>query len=168
MRADQHLLLVGMTGSGKSTVARVLGLRLDRQVVDLDTEIERRAGKSVRRIFADDGEAYFRELESTALRDALADDEAHVIAPGGGVVVSEANRALLRGPRARVAWLCADIDTLVERVGRSGHRPLLDDDPRGTLQRMLREREQWYREVADVIVLVDNRSVNEVVEAILR
>lgn len=168
MRADQHLLLVGMTGSGKSTVARVLGLRLDRQVVDLDTEIERRAGKSVRRIFADDGEAYFRELESTALRDALADDEAHVIAPGGGVVVSEANRALLRGRRARVAWLCADIDTLVERVGRSGHRPLLDDDPRGTLQRMLREREQWYREVADVIVLVDNRSVNEVVEAILR
>ena len=168
MRADQHLVIVGMTGSGKSTVARVLGLRLGREVVDLDTEIEHRAGKSVRRIFADDGEACFRELESTALSDVLADDQPHVIAPGGGVVVSEANRALLCGPRARVAWLCADIDTLADRVAHGSHRPLLDDDPRGTLQRMLRDREPWYREVADVVVLVDGRTVNEVVEAILR
>lgn len=176
MHDGQHLVLVGMTGSGKSTVSRVLGLRLGRRVVDIDAEIERRAGKSVRRIFADEGEARFRSLESEALRDAITDDEPAVIAPGGGVVVAEANRVLLRSERVRVAWLCADVDTLADRVGHIGHhgshhgshRPLLDDDPRGTLQRMLREREPWYREVADVVVLVDNRSVNEVVEAILR
>lgn len=168
IRPDQHLVLVGMAGSGKSTIARILGVRLDRLVVDTDTEIERRAGKSVRRIFADDGEPAFRELEGAVLADLLAATEPQVVATGGGVVVAEANRVLLRSSGSRVVWLCADTGTLLDRVRQGGHRPLLDDDPEGTLQRMIIDREPWYREVADAIVLVDHRSVSEVVEAILR
>lgn len=166
--ADQHLVLVGMAGVGKSTMARIVAVRLGRKVVDTDTEIERRAGKNVRRIFAEEGEPAFRALESQVLADVLAAQPAAVIATGGGMVVAESNRVALRESGARVVWLAADAATLLDRVQHGTHRPLLDDDPAGTLQRMVREREPWYREVADAIVLVDSRSVSEVVEAILR
>lgn len=164
----QHLVLVGMTGVGKSTIARVLAVRLGRDVLDTDSAIEQRAGKSVRRIFEDSGEPAFRSLESEVLRDALASTAPLVIATGGGMVVAEGNRMMMRESGARVVWLCADVATLTDRIANAGHRPLLDDDPAGTLQRMVRDREPLYREVADAIVLVDHRSVSEVVEAVLR
>jgi shikimate kinase len=165
---DQHLVLVGMMGSGKSTVARVLAERLHRSVLDSDDMIERRTGRTVREIFAADGEPAFRAIETEVLSDALQSTEPCIIAAAGGVVLSEANRAALRSSGARVVWLCADPATLVDRVKGAGHRPLLDADPAGTLRRMFSEREHLYREVADAIVLVDGRSVAEVVEAVLR
>lgn len=168
IRNDQHVVLVGLMGTGKSTVARALGERLGRPVLDTDALVEQRAGRSVRDLFAEVGEPAFRELESEVLRDALASDAPSVIAAAGGVVVLDRNRELLRASGARVVWLCADPDTLVERVKGAGHRPLLDADPAGTLQRMAEQREPWYREVADAIVLVDHRSVGDVVEAVLR
>ena len=168
IRDDQHVVLVGLMGTGKSTVARAIGERLGRPVIDTDAVVEQRAGRSVRELFVEVGESAFRDLESDVLRDALASPTPSVIAAAGGVVVREANRDLLRSSGARVVWLCADPDTLVERVRGAGHRPLLDADPAGTLQRMAEQREPWYRQVADAIVLVDHRSVGEVVEAVLR
>lgn len=168
IRADEHLVFVGMMGVGKSTVARVVADRLHRRLVDSDNVIENREGRTVRDIFAQEGEAAFRALETEVLLEALASPEPLVIAAAGGVVLSERNRAALKDSAAKVVWLCADPATLVERVRSGGHRPLLDEDPAGTLQRMFREREALYRDVADAIVLVDNRSVSEVVEAVLR
>jgi shikimate kinase len=166
--SSQHLVLVGMMGSGKSTIARIVGDRLGRPVVDSDQLVEERTGRTVREIFATDGEPAFRALETEVLRDALESTTPSVIAAAGGVVLSAENRRLLADSDARVVWLCADPATLVERVKGGGHRPLLDADPAGTLQRMYVEREPLYREVADAIVLVDHRSVGEVVEAVLR
>ena len=168
IREDQHVVLVGMMGAGKSTVARVLAARLGRDVCDSDVKIERDTGRTVREIFAEEGEPAFRSLETAALIDALADPEPHVIAAAGGVVLAEANRAALRASAARVVWLSADIDTLVARVASGVHRPLLDGDPEAALRRLAAEREPLYREVADAIVSVDGRSVDEVVEAVLR
>lgn len=168
IRPDQHLVLVGMMGVGKTTVARVVADRLNRRVLDSDAIIESRTGRTVREIFAEDGEPAFRALETGVLLESLAWEEPVVIAGAGGVVLSETNRAALKASGARVIWLCADPATLVERVRGGGHRPLLDADPAGTLQRMFDEREALYREVADAIVLVDNRSVSDVVEAVLR
>ncbi|HUC31900.1 MAG TPA: shikimate kinase [Ilumatobacteraceae bacterium] len=167
-RSEQHLVLVGMMGVGKSTIGRALADRLDREMIDSDSIIEARTGRTVREIFADDGEPAFRALESEVLLEALSAPHPLVIAAAGGVVLSATNRAALRRPNARVVWLCADPATLLERVRHGVHRPLLDDDPAGTLQRMFVEREGLYREVADTIVLVDHRSVGEVVEAVLR
>jgi shikimate kinase len=168
IRADQHLVLVGMMGVGKTTVARVLSDRLNRPLLDSDAVIEERTGRTVREIFASDGEPAFRALETEVLLDALATPEPVIIAAAGGVVLSDENREALRRSGARVVWLCADPATLVERVRNAGHRPLLDTDPAGTLQRMYTEREPFYREVSDAIVLVDNRSIGDVVEAVLR
>ena len=166
--ADQHLVLVGLMGSGKTTVARIAAERLGRRVVDSDAVIEKATGRTVREIFADDGEDAFRTLESAALLDALASPIPAVIAAAGGVVLREENRAALKESSARVVWLCASPALLVERAASGGHRPLLDSDPAGTLQRMHDQRNELYREVADAVVLVDNRSPNEVAEAVLR
>ena len=166
--AGRHLVLVGMMGAGKTTVGRAIALRLGRQLHDSDAMIEKREGRTVREIFSDDGEPAFRAIETEVLAEALVDDEPAVIAAAGGVVLSEANRAALRASNARVVWLRADPAVLVERVKSAGHRPLLDDDPAAVLQRMYTERESLYREVADAIVTVDNRSINDVVEAVLR
>ena len=155
-------------GSGKTTVAGVVADRLGRQVIDSDAVIESATGRTVREIFADDGEDAFRSLEGSALLDALASPVPAVIAAAGGVVLRESNRAALKSSNAKVVWLCATPALLVERVTSSGHRPLLDDDPAGMLQKMHDTREAFYREVADSIVLVDHRSVGEVVEAVLR
>jgi shikimate kinase len=166
--ADQHLVLVGLMGSGKTTVARIAAERLGRRVIDSDAEIETATGRTVRQIFADDGEDAFRSLETAALLDALASPVPAVIAAAGGVVLREQNRVALKQAKARVVWLCATPELLAERVISGAHRPLIDDDPEGTLQRMQAEREPLYREVADVIVLVDHRSPSEVAEAVLR
>lgn len=155
-------------GSGKTTVGRIVADRLGRHVIDSDAVIERLTGRTVREIFADDGEDAFRSFETAALLDALATTEPAVIAAAGGVVLRAENREALKRANAKVVWLCATPALLVDRVMSGGHRPLLDDDPAGTLQLMYETRQSLYREVADAIVLVDNRTPAEVVEAVMR
>src|SRR5580765_3268927 len=134
--ADQHLVLIGLMGTGKTTVSRLAAARLGRPLVDSDALIESLTGRTVREIWAADGEAAFRVLETEALRGVLDSDVPAVIAAAGGVVLSADNRAALKSARARVVWLCASPDVLVGRVATGGHRPLLDDDPAGALARM--------------------------------
>jgi shikimate kinase len=165
---DQHVVLVGLMGAGKTSVGRVLADRLGRRLCDSDAIIESRTGRTVRQIFAEDGEPAFRALETEVLLEALADPTPAVIAAAGGVVLAERNRAALKSARAKVVWLRADPANLVERVRTGVHRPALDVDPAGTLQLMHEVREPLYREVADMIISVDGRSVHEVAEAVLR
>lgn len=163
-----HLVLVGMMGVGKSTVGRIVAAQLDRPLYDSDEMIEERDGRTVREIWHDEGEPAYRLLETQALLDALAAPEPSVIAAAGGVVLSETNRDALKAADADVVWLLADVDVLLQRVRNGAHRPLLDDDPEGTLRRMYTERESLYQDVADAIVSVDNRTPNEVARAVLR
>ncbi len=163
-----HLVLVGMMGVGKSTVGRLVAAELDRPLYDSDEMIEERTGRTVREIWSTDGEAAFRALETDTLLEALAEPEQSVIAAAGGVVLSDRNREVLKGADAHVVWLLADVEVLVDRVRSGGHRPLLDDDPEGTLRRMFIDRAALYQEVADAIVSVDHRSPHDVAKAVLR
>lgn len=164
-----HVVLVGMMATGKTTVGRLLADALARPLFDSDDQVEARAGRSVREIWRTEGEAAFRALEVEALADALDSPTPAVIAAAGGVVLSEENRARLAGDDVTVVWLRCGPTRLLERIRAAAdtHRPLLDDDPEGTLERMHTERAPRYEEVADHVVDVEGMSPDEVAAAVL-
>lgn len=167
-----HLALVGLMGSGKSTVGRRVAERLSRPFVDSDREVERRAGCSVRDLFAERGEGEFRRLEAEVMSDALTCATSSVVAAAGGAILDSGTRRLLR-ESARTVFLDASVDRLIERVGSRGrrgrgHRPLLDGDPDGKLREMNSARRDLYLEVAVHRVDVDDKTLDEVVDEIVR
>jgi shikimate kinase len=176
-RADGHLVplsprplvfLVGARGSGKTTVARLLAGRLHWVWLDADEVLETRAGQSIRAVFAAEGEAGFREREAKVLAD-LAGRSRHVIATGGGVVLREANRVLLR--RGRVVWLTADPETLWTRMQgdrtTAERRPALTVGGRAEVAELLRVREPLYRACADLVVSTAGRPPEDVAAEIV-
>ncbi len=166
--AGRHLVLVGLMGSGKTTVGRALAVRLGREFHDSDALIEEQEGRTVREIFESEGEDAFRSIETDVLGRSLAHPDPLVIAAAGGVVLRPENRKALRDSGARVVWLRADPSLLVDRVKDGQHRPLLDGDVEGTLRQMHEQRESLYRDVADAVVSADRRSISDLVEAVLR
>ena len=140
--------LVGMPGSGKSTVGQEVAGRLGVPLVDLDAEIEREIGGSVAQIFEERGEAGFRELEARALLRASTQDPS-VVACGGGVVLEPANRVTLRNTGVCV-FLDVPLEQLRDRVPPAAERPLIREE--GDLERLLRAREPLYREFAAHVV----------------
>jgi len=161
-----HLVLIGMMGSGKTTVGKVLANRLDRPFRDSDDDIEAQTGRTVREIFEEDGEAAFRVLESQVLSDALASTAPLVIAAAGGVVLDPNNRRRLR-EGAFVVWLDADPNVLVIRVEEGDHRPLLTDDPDRVLRSLAEQRRPLYRETADAVLDIGMMAPDEVAERVL-
>ena len=142
------VFLVGMPGSGKSTVGRELAGRLGVPFVDLDERIEREAGSTVADIFRDEGEASFRALEAAALVKASTEDPA-VIACGGGVVLEPANRITLRNTGVAV-FLDVPLGELRRRVKPASDRPLIRKE--GDLEDLLDSRGPLYREFAAHVV----------------
>jgi len=157
-----NLFLVGPMGSGKTTIGRQLANLLQRDFFDSDHEIVRRTGASIPLIFDIEGEAGFREREVAAIDD-LSQRQGIVLATGGGAVLRSENRTALRG-RGTVIYLYADPDQLLQRTGRDRNRPLLQtEDPKAKLESLMAERDPLYREVADIIIYTDERSVRSVV-----
>jgi len=141
---ERSIALIGLMGAGKSTVGRRLARRIGLPFVDTDREIEAAAGLGVAEIFERYGEAHFREGERRVLA-RLIEGPPRVIATGGGAFMNEQTRALIL-EKATAIWLDADIETLVERVGRrSGSRPLLNGtDPREKLRTLAEARNPIY------------------------
>ena len=165
----EHLLLVGMMGAGKSTVARLVASRLGRLHVDTDEEVEREAGTSVSEIFSNGGEAAFRAEEERVLERVLAGAVPAVISVGGGAVLEARQRAALR-QGGTVVWLRARPETLARRVGRHAGRPLLAaaaEAPAAALTRIESERRPLYEEVADVVIDVDDLGPDAVADRVL-
>ena len=158
------IVLMGFMGTGKSEVGRRLAQRLGRAFVDTDQLVEERAGKRVAAIFADDGEPAFRALERDAVAEA-ARRGGTVIAVGGGAVLDPTNVAALRDA-GWLVHLTARPEVILARVGDPRSRPLLADDARGTITRLLAERGPAYAAAADVTIDTSNRSADEVVNDI--
>lgn len=138
-----NLVITGFMGTGKSAVGRQVAHRLGRSFVDMDAEIEAQAGKPIPRIFAEDGEAAFRQLESE-LCEALSQREGLVIATGGGALVAPDNRARMR-ENGLVVCLNAEPERILCRVSDDDERPLLDvDDPHAEIERLLDARADAY------------------------
>jgi shikimate kinase len=155
-RAD-NVFLVGPMGSGKSTIGRQLAELLHKQFRDCDHEIEAHTGAAVPLIFEIEGEQGFRRRES-AMLDELTNQHDVVLATGGGAVLSEQNRELLRS-RGRVVYLHAPIEILLHRTQRDRNRPLLQNtDRRAKFEEIMALREPLYRATADVVVNTSDRS----------
>lgn len=152
-------------GAGKSTVGRRLAKRLGLPFIDTDTAIEDAAGFTAAEVFERYGEADFRDGERRLVA-RLVDGEVRVIATGGGVFVDPRTRQLLN-ERAITVWLDAPVDVLADRTSRRDTRPLLrNDDPKGTLKRLARERGPSYAE-AHIRVTSGDGAHSDVVDSIL-
>jgi shikimate kinase len=163
----EHLALVGLMGSGKSSVGRLLAERLGRTLIDTDEQVEAATGTTIGELFSTRGEAAFRRYELDTLQRSLARAEPVVIATGGGVVTtSEARRALALD--ATVVWLRASPEALAGRLHGDTTRPLLGDrDPVEVLSELHEHRAPLYEEVADVIVDVDHDEPSRVADRVL-
>lgn len=149
----KHVVLVGLPGVGKTTVGRAVAERLGRAFIDLDTHIERSFGKSVGRIFDENGEAAFRAAESEATAFVLGKAPA-VIAPGGGWVLNSLATAQLQG-NGRIIYLRVSPDAAVQRMGRGvARRPLLRaaQDPCEAMRLLYEARKSLYEGFAEIIV----------------
>jgi len=148
---SRSIILIGMPGCGKSALGRRLAPRLDLPFVDVDEEIERAAGKSIKEIFTDHGEAYFRDGERRVIARLLASGP-QVLATGGGALLNEETRANIRRSGVSV-WVKADIALLVRRVTKRSTRPLFEGRDAETVVRDLMEaRYPIYAAVADIVV----------------
>ncbi len=159
----EHLVLVGLPGAGKSTVGPLLARRLGLPFVDLDREIERLAGLSVPRIFAERAEVAFRELERRATR-ALRGATPAVLAPGGGWIANPGAAATLRPP-ARIIHLRLSAEAALARLGTAvRERPLLaGPEPLEALRRLAAERGPLYHSMSDHVVDVELLDIQQVV-----
>jgi shikimate kinase len=166
---DRSIVLIGMMGVGKSSIGRRLGARLGVPFVDADTEIERAAGMSIADIFARHGEAAFRSGEARVIA-RLLNGGPQVLATGGGAVMNEATRALIK-ERGVSIWLSAELDLLLRRISkRKAERPMLQtDDPAATLRELLASRAPIYAQ-ADITVqsrdAPHDAIVTEIIEAL--
>jgi shikimate kinase len=164
------IFLIGYRGTGKTTVGRLLAERLNCKSIDADDEIERRAGKSIAAIFADDGEAAFRDLEAAVMAQ-LCQRTQLIVAPGGGAVLREATRDAMRaaGP---VVWLTASVDAIVSRLAEDAvtgsRRPnLTAAGGRAEIEAVLAARTPIYRACATFVVDTEGKSPAAVADEII-
>lgn len=167
----RSITLIGLMGAGKTTVGRKLAQLLDLPFRDTDAEIETAARMTIAELFAAYGEPEFRKLEARVVA-RLALEGPQVLATGGGAFMAAATRAVLR-ERSVTVWLRADIDVLMERVGRRNTRPLLTaaDDPRAVMEDLIARRYPVYGEADITIASRDVRReviADEIMEALDR
>lgn len=163
---NRNIFLVGLMGSGKTTVGRALAKKLNKRFIDSDHEIEARTGASIPLIFEIEGEEGFRQREAEVIADLTAQQDI-VLATGGGAILRPENRQCLKS-RGTVVYLRASVSSILQRTSHDKNRPLLQTaDPRRRLEELAQMREPLYREVADFIVETGRPNVQLLVQTIL-
>lgn len=163
---NKNIVLIGFMGSGKSTVGIRLSYYMRRPVEDTDKLIEKKQGRKISDIFATDGEEYFRQLETQMLRELKDKLQYHIISVGGGTPVREENRELLQ-MLGTVVYLRVRPETVYQRLKHDTTRPLLQcENPLERIEQLLAQRKEAYESCADVILDVDEMSMDEILEFI--
>ena len=157
--------LIGMMGSGKSSVGKLLANKLQFSNIDIDKEIEKDEKLSIKEIFEEKGENYFREIESKYL---LRKRNSAVVSCGGGIILNKKNREFLR-TNGYTIYLKSSIPTLEKRLLNKSSRPLLNNDNlKETLINIYSKRKPLYTSAANTTIITDRRSVKEVCELIIK
>ncbi len=162
----KHIILIGFMGAGKTTVGKKLAKKLGVKFVDTDHLIEVRTGKKISDIFQEQGEAYFRSLETQALRDLSKETEQMVVAVGGGLPMQPENRPLLK-ELGTVIFLEAGVDALMRRLKNDTVRPKLQGgDLRERISTLMAERKETYLQVADLRISTENKGFHGILKEI--
>jgi 3-dehydroquinate synthase len=158
-----NVILIGMMGSGKTTVGKLLAKQLGKVFIDSDEEIQRRTGVTIPHIFDVEGEVGFRQRESAVLQD-LAERSDLVLATGGGAILSPQNRTVIKESGA-VVYLKSNVNDLWQRTRHDTNRPLLQTaDPRGKLHELFKKRDPLYTETADIVIHTGKQSVHTLLQ----
>ena len=162
----KNLYLIGFMGVGKSTVGKRVAKAQGTWLMEMDETIEKEQGRKIKDIFAAEGEAYFRDLETQTLKALTADKGSKIISVGGGTPVREENRKLLR-ELGTVVYLRVQPETVCERLKGDTTRPLLQgDNPQEKVRTLMESRKDAYESCADLIIDVDDKDVAEIVDLI--
>lgn len=165
--AGKAIVLIGFMGCGKSTIGKQLAEAFGYEFLDMDELIEKHEGTTISEIFATKGEAYFRNLETQAISGQLSDLRNKIISTGGGMPISPANHRPLK-ECGKVVYLKVSPETVLERLKHDTTRPLLQrEDKEEAVRSLMAEREPIYTRLADVTIVTDGKSVEQVVEEVL-
>jgi len=165
---QNNIILIGFMGCGKTSVGIKLSYRLKHTFLDTDKQIERKHGKSISEIFAVDGENAFRQMETDFLKELLrkTGSSIQIFSTGGGTPIKEENRELLK-QLGTVIYLKVSPDVVYERLKEDTTRPLLQtQNPKARIEELLFAREDAYEAAADIIIEVDSKSLEDIVEEI--
>lgn len=162
----KNIVLVGFMGTGKTVVSKILASRLERQRLCIDDMIEWKTGEPISRIFKENGEPYFRKVESEIVV-AVSKDKEVIIDAGGGVVINEQNVKRLK-EHGVIFCLTASLEVILKRTKGYDHRPLLDtEDPSRRIEDLLKEREEYYKR-ADYTIDTSDITPDEVADRIIK
>uniref|UniRef100_A0A7C3MHV6 Shikimate kinase n=1 Tax=Dictyoglomus thermophilum TaxID=14 RepID=A0A7C3MHV6_DICTH len=164
-----RIALIGFMGSGKTTVGLFLSKELSYPFIDLDCYIEEKEGEKITKIFSDKGEDYFRERESFYLNKVIEDYEKVIISTGGGIILKEENRKLLK-EKSFVIYLYSNFDTLINRLQKEEEfekRPILKRDIK-EVKEIYEMRQKYYRETAHLILDTEGKNPNLIVKEIVK
>lgn len=164
MKQKKNIILIGFMGCGKTSTGLKLSYRIQTPVEDTDKLIEQREGRTISEIFATEGEAHFRELETALLKEISERNYVRIISVGGGTPVRQENRTLLK-QCGTVVYLRIRLETVYERLKGDTTRPLLQcEDPLEKIRTLLEARKDAYEECADIIIDVDSRSTEQILD----
>lgn len=163
----KKIILIGMMGSGKSTIAKKIAPILNYEALELDEIFEKEQNITIANFFKKFGEAKFRKIETRILKESLQKENI-VISSGGGVILKKENRDLLFQNDILTIYLEADYETIYDRIKNDATRPLLKvDNPKKEIENILSDRKKYYN-LAKIKITTDNKTENEITEEILK
>ena len=165
MIKDINIMLIGFMGVGKSTVSKELSKKFDMPEIDMDAVIIEKENKSINDIFAENGEEYFRKVETECLIE-IQKNKGYIVSCGGGVVVKDENINHMKDGGI-ILFLTATPETIYNRVKDDDSRPILKGNKNVEfIEQLMNKRKDRYLEVADIIISTDDKTINEIVDEI--